>query len=175
MIGIRTEYRQCVLLLSSLRLLRLMEHLSLFFLLTETTLQPPVDPEHGEAELNAFASFDNDTDGNISLEEIKAVFQSLDVHLSASQMHDWFNAVDVDGDGVLDSDEFSGAMQRISEEIHTEKSILREEPDSKEESKGYKTGRILAIILIPLSLIAAAVVAYVVYRKGLCKRIGGNV
>lgn len=150
MIGIRTVYRQGVLLLCSLKLLRLMEHFAVI-LLTETTPQP-------------FASFDNDTDGNISLEEIEAVFQSLDVHLSASQMHDWFNAVDVDGDGVLDSDEFSGAMQRISEEIHTEKSILREEP-----------GRILAIILIPLSLIAAAVVAYVVYRKGLCKRIGGNV
>lgn len=150
MIGIRTVICQDVSLLSSLNLFRLM-YTTLGCQFTETLT-------------TTFASFDNDTDGNISLEEIKAVFQSLDVHLSASQMHDWFNAVDVDGDGVLDSDEFSGAMSRNKEEINTEKSILREEP-----------GRILAIILIPLSLIAAAVVAYVVYRKGLCKRIGGNV
>ena len=59
-----------------------------------------------EHALQVFAGQDRDKDGSIDLGEFKKALMLLDVHLSDKQVRLVMQALDRDGDQLLDIDEF---------------------------------------------------------------------
>lgn len=50
--------------------------------------------------------------GFITMEELGAVIQSLDVHPTKNEIRDMISEVDVDNNGTIDFDEFLNVMAR---------------------------------------------------------------
>jgi calmodulin len=77
-----------------------------------------------EAELKeAFAMFDKDADGNITLRELATTLSLLGINPSEEELMVMFNSVDVDKNGMIDYEEFKVLM----------KNHLRDEPMAEEQ------------------------------------------
>lgn len=81
-----------------------------------------------EAELEeAFAMFDKDSDGTITLKELATTLSLLGINPSEEELLVMFNSVDLDKNGVIDYDEFKLLMeQHLKNEPMTEEQELRE-------------------------------------------------
>lgn len=60
----------------------------------------------------AFQAFDKDNDGKITVEEVYELLRNLGERCSLRDCHKMVRAVDANGDGVIDSDEFITMMTR---------------------------------------------------------------
>ncbi|KAL6849764.1 hypothetical protein ACO1O0_009309 [Amphichorda felina] len=60
----------------------------------------------------AFALFDKDGDGQITVTELGTVMKSLGLNPSESELQDMLNEVDADGSGAIDFEEFLVMMAR---------------------------------------------------------------
>ena len=60
----------------------------------------------------AFALFDKNGDGTITVAELGVVMKSLGTNPNATELQDMINEVDVDGNGTLEFDEFCQLMAR---------------------------------------------------------------
>jgi len=64
------------------------------------------------SEFKAFSLFDKDDDGSITRKELQTVMQSLGQAPSESELEDMINEIDIDGNGVIDLDEFINMMSK---------------------------------------------------------------
>ncbi|XP_006819033.1 neo-calmodulin-like [Saccoglossus kowalevskii] len=60
----------------------------------------------------AFALFDKDGDGSITVKELGIVMRSLGQYPTEAELQDIVNEVDADGDGTIDFDEFIDMMTK---------------------------------------------------------------
>ena len=81
-----------------------------------------------EAELKeAFAMFDKDSDGTITLKELATTLSLLGINPSEEELLVMFNSVDLDTNGVIDYEEFKLLMeQHLKNEPMTEEQEFRE-------------------------------------------------
>ena len=66
-----------------------------------------------------WGKYDNDNDGYLTMEETKPFFENLvmvrsDLGLTYNLQQQWFNSIDVDGDGVITRDEMLGYFISIN-------------------------------------------------------------
>ena len=71
----------------------------------------------------AFALFDRDGDGTITLPELRTVMQSLGQEPTERELIDMINEVDDDGNQEIDFQEFLNLMARNMQDIDEEKQI----------------------------------------------------
>ncbi|KAA6389369.1 MAG: putative calmodulin 1b [Streblomastix strix] len=60
--------------------------------------------------LDAFAAFDTDGSGSISVEEFRMFFQKLNWNLSAEEINEMINDIDSNHDGAIDYKEFADML-----------------------------------------------------------------
>jgi len=64
-------------------------------------------PAHREQELlDAFNVFDINNDGYISKDELRQVMKKIDTHITEEELNDMIEAIDEDGDGQVNYEEF---------------------------------------------------------------------
>jgi calcium-dependent protein kinase len=71
----------------------------------------------------AFARMDKDGDGRVSPEELEAGFRAAGTHISRADLMALVNAVDANGNGVIDYTEFLAAT--LEQEAHLQEDICR--------------------------------------------------
>ena len=71
----------------------------------------------------AFALFDQDGDGTITLNELRTVMQSLGQNPTDQELTDMINEVDDDGNNEIDFEEFLSLMARNMQDLDEEKVI----------------------------------------------------
>ena len=77
-----------------------------------------------ETELReAFALFDKNGDGTITVLELGTVMRSLDQNPTEAELQDMINEVDADGNGTLDFDEFCNLMAKQMKESNQEEEL----------------------------------------------------
>ena len=72
----------------------------------------PVTEEQKTEYREAFALFDKNGDGTITVFELGTVMKSLGTNPTDSELQDMINEVDADGNGTLEFDEFCQLMAR---------------------------------------------------------------
>eukprot|EP00290_Baffinella_frigidus_P017839 CAMPEP_0180218864 /NCGR_PEP_ID=MMETSP0987-20121128/18016_1 /TAXON_ID=697907 /ORGANISM="non described non described, Strain CCMP2293" /LENGTH=743 /DNA_ID=CAMNT_0022179137 /DNA_START=40 /DNA_END=2271 /DNA_ORIENTATION=- len=79
----------------------------------------PQSPEELDSESlrAAFAKFDADADGRISSAELSPILKSLGGNLSEEQGWELVRSLDVNHDGMMDLQEFSGALRRLQDGV----------------------------------------------------------
>ena len=71
-----------------------------------------ITPEQQIEYREAFALFDKNGDGTITVTELGTVMRSLGSNPTETELQDMINEVDADGNGTLDFDEFCQLMAR---------------------------------------------------------------
>ena len=71
----------------------------------------------------AFAMFDHDGDGSITLEELATTMKSLGRNPSEAELRTMMNEVDIDGNGTIDFAEFLTTMTRKRKDSYSEKEV----------------------------------------------------
>jgi len=60
----------------------------------------------------AFAMFDKDGDGHVTMDELREVLGQMGEHPTDEQLHDMISDVDIDNNGTIELNEFISMMQR---------------------------------------------------------------
>ena len=60
----------------------------------------------------AFAMFDKDGDGHVTIDELRDVLARMDEHPTDEQLRDMISDVDADNNGTIELEEFIAMMQR---------------------------------------------------------------
>ena len=84
-----------------------------------TTMTPEKEAEYREA----FALFDKNGDGTITVVELGTVMRNLGNNPTDSELQDMINEVDADGNGTLEFDEFCNLMARQMKETNQEEEL----------------------------------------------------
>ena len=73
---------------------------------------------------DAFKTFDTDEDGYLSLKEVSDLLISLGVPVSADELRDMTNEVDIEGNGTVDFKEFIQLMARKMRDMDNEEEYI---------------------------------------------------
>ena len=84
-----------------------------------TAMTPEKEAEYREA----FALFDKNGDGTITVVELGTVMRNLGNNPTDSELQDMINEVDADGNGTLEFDEFCNLMARQMKETNQEEEL----------------------------------------------------
>ena len=84
-----------------------------------TDMTPEKEAEYREA----FALFDKNGDGTITVVELGTVMRNLGNNPTDSELQDMINEVDADGNGTLEFDEFCNLMARQMKETNQEEEL----------------------------------------------------
>jgi len=72
----------------------------------------------------AFDMFDRDRDGSISSKELTMVMKNLIRDISDAEVKKMIEEVDIDGNGIIDFDEFVMMMNRRNKETDAEEEVI---------------------------------------------------
>ena len=72
----------------------------------------------------AFSLFDEDDSGTITIKELGSVMTSLGQNSTEAGLQDLINEVDIDGDGIIDFNEFLMLMVGKSKDVNTEEEFI---------------------------------------------------
>ena len=72
----------------------------------------------------AFSLFDEDDSGTITTKELGGVMESLGQNTTEAGLQNLINEVDIDGDGILDFNEFLMLMVGKSKDVNTEDELI---------------------------------------------------
>lgn len=72
----------------------------------------------------AFRMLDRDHDGRLTAKELGSVLRSLGQHAAESDLRDFINEVDIDGNGTLEVDEFLEMMSKRQWEVNHLEEIM---------------------------------------------------
>jgi len=75
-------------------------------------MEQHLDEEQLEQVKAAFALFDHDGDGRITIDELRHLYTSLGQTFSEAELRDFLNEVDSDGSGTIEWNEFLALMVR---------------------------------------------------------------
>ena len=110
-------------------------------LLTFINMSSENSDQMKEAELKeAFAMFDKDSDGTITLKELATTLSLLGINPSEEELLVMFNSVDVDTNGVIDYEEFKLLM----------KQHLRDEPMTEEQEFRRHSRHSIGMVMVRL-------------------------
>jgi calmodulin len=79
--------------------------------------------EECERHRELFSLFDRDGDGSITINELRTVMHALGQNPTEAELQGMLNAVDADGNGVIDFPEFLIMMTRRTSGTHSEEEI----------------------------------------------------
>ncbi|OWF56448.1 neo-calmodulin-like [Mizuhopecten yessoensis] len=104
-----------------------------------------------EKELeDAFALFDNDGDGTITIKELGGVMRSLGQNPTHDELKEIMLEADVDGNGYIDKEEFKMIIAKKVSEEDTEEDIREAFHVFDKDGNGYITRRDIKILLARL-------------------------
>ena len=83
----------------------------------------PVTEEQKTEYREAFALFDKNGDGTITVFELGTVMKSLGTNPTDSELQDMINEVDADGNGTLEFDEFCQLMARQMQDTNQDEEL----------------------------------------------------
>ncbi|XP_076096049.1 neo-calmodulin-like isoform X1 [Mytilus galloprovincialis] len=90
---------------------------------TELVDETQIPEEQLREFKEAFSLFDKDGDGTISSAELGVVMRSLGQNPSDQELTDLVNEVDIDGNGIIDFQEFLTMMAKKMKDTDTEEEI----------------------------------------------------
>ena len=85
----------------------------------------------------AFSLFDEDDSGTITTKELGGVMESLGQNTTEAGLQNLINEVDIDGNGILDFDEFLMLMVGKSKDVNTEDELIEAFRVFDRDGNGY--------------------------------------
>lgn len=104
-------------------------------------------PEQVEEYREAFALFDKDGDGTITVNEIGIVLRSLGQNPTFAELEDMVREVDIDGNGEVDFDEFLIMMHNKIKEEADDLDILEAFRVFDNDGNGFITAEELRLVM----------------------------
>ena len=94
-------------------------------------------PEQLEQLKEAFAIFDLDDSGTISVDELAEAMESLDQHLSDDELHTLMVEADSDGNGAVDFEEFTKIIAHKMDMLTPEEEEQKRKLDTEDDIREY--------------------------------------
>ncbi|KAK7345921.1 hypothetical protein VNO77_16537 [Canavalia gladiata] len=96
----------------------------------------------------AFALFDKDGDGSVTVEELGTVIRSLEQNPTEEELQDMINEVDANGNGLIEFVEFLDLMTRRTKAIDVEEDLKEAFKVFDKDQNGYISASELRHVMI---------------------------
>ena len=95
----------------------------------------------------AFSLFDKDGDGTITTNELGTVMRNLGQSPTEEELRDMLNEVDIDGNGIIDFNEFVSMMAKKLKETDTEEELKEAFKVFDKNGDGFISAKELGVLM----------------------------